>query len=164
MPHDRRQQLYDWFTARPRAVTALRRCNSFFTALVYLVYIGLVVVLMLGRDARIGRVVMVPALVFISGTFLRAKLDRPRPYENGGLPPLLDKDTQGRSFPSRHVFSSTVISLAVGYVCPAGGFAMLVVTLLVAALRVVGGVHWLRDVLAGLAWGGLLGWLGFYIL
>ena len=164
MESNARQELYDWFMARPRALSALRLTNSCFTVLVYIAYILLCGALLLNRDPRLARVIAVPAAVFLSGTWLRARLNSPRPYENGGVPPLLTNDTQGKSFPSRHVFSSSVISLAFSYVWPAAGIVMAVITLIVAALRVIGGVHWPRDVIAGLLYGCLLGWAGFYLL
>ena len=164
MEQNSRRLLYDWFCARPRALNFLRLANKILTVLVYLAYILLCLALLTGRDARLARVLSVPAAVFLTGSWLRAKLNCPRPYENGGVPPLFPKETRGKSFPSRHVFCSAVISLAVGYVLPAAGWVMVLVTLAVALLRVIGGVHWPRDVLAGLAYGWGLGLLGFYLL
>ena len=42
--------------------------------------------------------------------------------------------------------------------------ALAVLALLVAALRVLTGVHWMRDVVFGLLYGGLIGFLGFFVL
>ena len=41
----------------------------------------------------------------------RKIINEPRPYEKYGVPPVLDKDTSGKSFPSRHVFSVFVIAV-----------------------------------------------------
>ena len=164
MEQSARRLLYNWFQTRPRALTALRLSNKVLTVLVYLVYILLCLALLWQRDIRLARVLAVPAAVFLSGSWLRAWLNCSRPYENGGVPPLFHKETRGKSFPSRHGFSSAVISFAVGYILPAAGWAMALVTLAVAALRVVGGVHWPRDVLAGLAYGWGLGLIGFCLL
>ena len=47
---------------------------------------------------------------------------------------------------------------------PMWGAVLLAVTLLMAAIRVVGGVHWLRDVIFGVLLGVLSGALGFVYL
>lgn len=59
--------------------------------------------------------------------------------------------------PSRHVFSEAVISMAWLYVFPPLGMVLLAVSLLGAAIRVIGGVHYPTDVAAGYAVGVLAG-------
>ncbi len=56
-------------------------------------------------------VVIVPFLGFVTLTIVRRIINRPRPYEVDGIPPLIEKDTSGKSFPSRHVFSAYMIAL-----------------------------------------------------
>ena len=62
-------------------------------------------------------------------------------------------------FPSRHVFSATVIAMLALTLNPWLGGAMLFLAGALALLRVLGGVHYPSDVLAGYAIGILVGLL-----
>ena len=77
--------------------------------------------------------------------------------------PFLQKEKHGESFPSRHVFSVFVIAFAFYYTCLPVGIALTVFGVLLAAVRVVGGVHFPKDVLAGAGIGILAGVLGFFV-
>ncbi len=153
-----------WFLARPAALWALRAANRLLPALVCLAYLGLLGCLALGRDARLWRAMAVPAAAFALGSALRAALNRPRPYEVYGLEPLINKQTKGRSFPSRHLLSAAVIAAACRWASPPLGLAMALATALLAPARVLAGVHFVRDVAAGAALGAAFGWVGFWAL
>ena len=127
-------------------------------------YIITIAVLFFTRDPRIWRAVLVPAVVFCFGTFLRAVLNFPRPYEVYHTPALVDKDRKGQSFPSRHMFSASVLTVCAWWLWPPLGAVMAVIVLILAPMRVLVGVHFVRDVVAGVLLGGLLGWLGFYVI
>ena len=153
-----------WFLARPAALAALRAADKALPALVYLPYTALLGWLAFAGDPRLWRAAGVPAAAFLLGSGLRAALNRPRPYEVYGLPPLVPKQTKGQSFPSRHLFSAGVIAAAFWWISPPLGLALAGITALLAPERVLAGVHFVRDVLAGAALGGLCGWLGFWVL
>ena len=111
----------------------------------------------------IARAILVPGFVFFGGTVLRAKLNFPRPYEQPGFTPLVPKETHGKSFPSRHALSAAVLAAVWCYFYPAAGAAMVVVAAAICVLRVLAGVHFPRDVLAGAALGFALGYVGMWI-
>ena len=77
---------------------------------------------------------------------------------------MLDKDTSGKSFPSRHVFSVFVIAVTVFVKNPVAGCMLAVTGILIAVIRVIGGVHTVLDVAAGAAVGIVSGVLGYYLL
>jgi membrane-associated phospholipid phosphatase len=91
----------------------------------------------------------------------RAWRSEKRPYEVLEIQPLIVKETKGNSFPSRHVFSAFVIAVTALWVAPAAGGVLLVLGVALAACRVIGGVHWPRDVIAGAAVGIAAGLLGY---
>lgn len=156
---------YRWLTARPAAVKAVILGNKGFTALVYAAYTLLALWALFRLPLpQSARVITVPTAGFLLGTALRTALNRPRPYEVLGLPALGKKKTKGQSFPSRHVFCAAVISTAFWYVSTVLGVVFAAVAVLLAALRVAIGVHWVRDVLAGLAFGWGIGIIGFWLL
>ena len=115
----------------------------------HLIYPALLLYLVVCRDSRFWRVLLVPAVTFVLVSLFRKKFNAPRPYEKWQVKPLIPKDTKGNSFPSRHVFSIYIIAMAAWYVwmplgvilCVAGGF--------LAAARVSGRVHFVKDVVAG---------------
>ena len=84
---------------------------------------------------------------------LRAAINRPRPYTKYGFVPLFPKDKTGQSMPSRHCFSAAAIAATVWYVLPPLGAVLAVLAVIIAVSRVVTGVHFVSDVLAGLAFG-----------
>ena len=69
-----------------------------------------------------------PGITFWFGTALRARLDRPRPYEQPGFVPLVAKETKGHSFPSRHALSAAVLAMTWLRFFPAVGVAMVIIT------------------------------------
>lgn len=89
----------------------------------------------------------------------RSLYNRPRPYQTWAIQPLIKKDSLGKSFPSRHVFSATVIAMLALTLNPWLGGAMLFLAGALAFLRVLGGVHYPSDVMAGYAIGILVGLL-----
>ena len=153
-----------WFCQRPAALRAMLCANKLLTIIVYLAYLVMLAALVLTRDGRLWRAVLVPAVVFLSGSVLRAVINAPRPYEVYRTPALVNKDRSGQSFPSRHMFSAAVLAMCGLWLCPPLGVALGVIVLLMAPIRVLCGVHFVRDVVAGVLFGGVAGWIGFWIV
>ena len=80
--------------------------------------------------------------------------------------PLVPKNTAGKSFPSRHALSAAVIAAAWLWNYPSAATAVLfgAMLLVVAAVRVIAGVHFIKDVAFGIFFGGFLGYVGFWLL
>ena len=97
-------------------------------------------------------------------TLFRKIVNEPRPYEKYDLPPVIDKDAGGKSFPSRHVFSVFVIAVTVFVRNPVAGCILAMIGIMIAVIRVIGGVHTVWDVTAGAAVGILSGVIGYYML
>ena len=138
--------------------------NRVLTLLFYALYPALLSGLALHRDARLWRCVLVPGAGFVVLSLWRKRRNQPRPYEVLDIAPLLHRDKKGESFPSRHVFSAFVIAMTALWLLPPLGAALLLCGMGLALCRVIGGVHWPRDVLAGAAAGVLAGWIGYWIL
>ena len=170
--------LRHWLEARPALKKAVVALNRFLPAVPFAAYPVLLVLLnvrwfrLLGTGhaaaldfmPQIVKAVFVPAFVFLGGTVLRARLDFPRPYEQPGFVPLVEKETHGHSFPSRHALSAAVLAAVWLYFYPAAGVCMTAVALLICVLRVLAGVHFIRDVAAGFALGFGLGLAGMWLL
>ena len=156
-----------WFNARPTAKKALRAVSTGATVAVYLLYLGLLAWLAWhAMWVPLGVTAVVPAAAFVVGTALRAAINRPRPYTKYGFVPLFPKDKTGQSMPSRHCFSAAAIAGTAWYVLPPLGAVLAVLGVLIAISRVVTGVHYISDVLAGLAFGSVfavLGWNAFVL-
>jgi membrane-associated phospholipid phosphatase len=166
MTAQRYQAIFDWFRARPAALRALGYAQKISVLGVYLVYGAVLAVTLWQRSGQFWRVLAVPAAVFVLGTLLRAAINRPRPYEALNFTPLFPKDTKGQSMPSRHCFSAAAIAGTAWYVLPPLGAVLAVLGVLIAISRVVTGVHYISDVLAGLAFGSVfavLGWNAFVL-
>ena len=160
------KQQYERISAPFRAPVrrkALVLTNRALTGAVYAAYILLCLYLLLHADRRLIAVLLVPAVPFVLLSFIRKRINAPRPYEALDIDPLIHKDTKGKSFPSRHVFSAFVIAMAAGAVLPALGAIIAGIAALLMVIRVIGGVHFPRDVIAGALCGILSGAIGLLI-
>ena len=137
--------------------------NKLLTLITYFAYPAMAAYLFVKGDERFLKVVAVPAAGFIMLTVFRKAINRSRPYEKFDIDPIIKKDTKGQSMPSRHIYSITVIAMTFLYVMPALGIVFLVFALILAGVRVIGGVHYPTDVLAGFLLGVLSG-LPLYII
>ena len=163
MTEKRYRAVQAWFYAHPKALTFLRLANKLLPLVIYCAYPLLMGWLLLTHDVRLLRALLIPAGVFLGGTLLRKLLNRPRPYEVYGIPALTPKDTRGQGFPSRHLFSASVITLCALWIWPPLGIILGFVTLLLAPLRVLAGVHFIKDVTVGAVAGAVIGYLGFFV-
>ncbi len=131
--------------------------DRILTKISYIIYPLFLLCLVLDKKPELGKAILVPAVSFVVLSVFRYLYNAPRPYEVFGIPSLIRKETRGKSFPSRHVFSACVISATVFYTCHPLGILLGVCSLLLAVSRVLGGVHFTKDVLAGAAFGTLCG-------
>ena len=138
--------------------------NRILPLLLYALYPILLLSLLFQQDDRFLRVLLTPGISFVFLSIFRDRLNAPRPYEALDIDPLIHKNTKGHSFPSRHVFSISVIACSFWYIHPPVGMVLMFFAVLTAVIRVLGGVHFPRDVIAGLAIGVLSGVIGFVLL
>lgn len=146
----------------PAREKGLRILNTILTRTCYVAYPVALIVLAVRQDGRQLRAFLVPAVSFVLLSVYRHVVNAKRPYEVLDIQPIIHKDTRGFSFPSRHVFSCFVIAMTFLWLIPWLGAMLLCFGVLLACCRVVGGVHFPRDVIVGAAVGILSGLIGFY--
>lgn len=130
------------------------------------VYIASLFHMMLLRDARLVRALIVPAVCFAVVTLLRPAIGKQRPYDRLGAPPVGEyKPGKGKSMPSRHTASAAAIAIAVAWLYPAWPvmLGMALLCALIASLRVLCGQHDASDVIAALLLSGVISLIGYMI-
>jgi len=157
------QEWYDYVAgnleSKPFLLSLLRAFNRFMTVVMPIVYLTLLATTYLqeGLAKQVGIYLFIPASGFVILSLFRKKINAPRPYEVWEVIPLLDRDSPGQSMPSRHVFSATIISMACLHASLSVGVILLVLSALLGLVRVLGGVHYPKDVvvgyICGLVWG-----------
>ena len=145
----------------PNAIFFLQLFNGSITRLMYLLYPLLLAYIFWYQKERILPYILLPGLAFLLVTLIRKTLNQARPYEAWDIQPFLKKETQGQSMPSRHVFSATMISMCFLTFNLCLGAVLLILSATLAVCRVLGGVHYPKDVLVGMAVGILAGSLLF---
>ncbi|MBQ3558263.1 MAG: phosphatase PAP2 family protein [Agathobacter sp.] len=159
------------FRENPDLAKGIHIANKLCTGVMYLAYPVLLVYLFFyGKYSSyfsFWRALFVPAISFVLLSVFRSVVNRPRPYEKFEVPPVIKKDTKGNSFPSRHVFSATMIAMTFVLMSPWSwlGCIFLGISILLAVVRVVSGVHYISDVVAGIIVAvvtAVLGYLMFY--
>ena len=139
----------------------LRLCNKIVTNIYYVVYPFLLLYLFVIQSEKLLPTILIPLLSIVAITLLRKVLARPRPYEEYPIDQILEKETQHNAMPSRHVFSASIIAMMCFSASPILACILLVLAAIEGYIRVVGGVHYPRDVIVGY----LLGvFFGLFIL
>ena len=161
---ERYDRICAWFLRHPILLGAMKVLNCWLPRIVYCAYPLLLAVLAIQRDARFFRVLLIPAFVFGSVTVLRKIYNRPRPYEKLNIEPLIPREKSGQSFPSRHAASVAIIAVACWYVWPPIGWVMSVIGVLIAIIRPLAGIHFPKDVIAGVIFSLVIGMIGFWMI
>ena len=107
---------------------------------------------------------IITGVPFVALTVMRLMINAPRPYELLEFYERKPKNKAGRSFPSRHVFSVFVIATVMMPTSAVIGSILAVLGVALAAMRVLLGVHFIRDVAAGAAIGVISGVIGLLTL
>jgi len=129
-------------------------------------YIAMLFALMLERDIRLLRAILVPAACFIVCTVLRPVIGRQRPYDRFNAEPVGSfVRGKGKSMPSRHTASAAAIAMAVAWIFPSSINLLLMGLLcaVIASLRVLCGQHYPSDVLAALLLSLVISLIGYAI-
>lgn len=168
------QKMTGFLRNHPAQAKAVITTNKTITYAIYLAYPCLLCWLFFHNgissitsrniDTSFWKALLVPAISFVLVSLFRKALNAPRPYEVFGLPPVIAKDTKGKSFPSRHTFSIFVIGMTFLATCPLPwtGWLVLALGVCLATVRVLAGVHFPKDVIAGALLGITFGLLGFW--
>lgn len=165
---DLNQDMYRSLSASIRkkrnAGRLLNLLDSLITLIAFTAYPLLLVYIFFHDRRLLLPLLAVPAASFLLVSLIRKQIGAKRPYEVYDFQPVIKKDTIGCSFPSRHVFSIFIIAMAFFWVDHRLGIDFMILGGILALIRVLGGVHFIRDVVAG-AWAGILcGILGFYVI
>lgn len=158
------------FRDNPDLAKGLHNANKLCTGVMYLAYPLLLLYLFFWQKAgsyySFEKALLVPGISFVLLSVGRALLNRPRPYEAFGIAPVIPKETKGNSFPSRHVFSATMISMTFLLMSPWSwlGLVFFFFSVSLAVVRVISGVHYISDVLAGIFIAVIAGILGYLVV
>lgn len=136
---------------------SLLKLNTTLTYLCYFLYPLLLVLMFLTDKKLFLRILLTAAVPFVVFSLVRRILNFKRPYEELDIEPIIKKNTKGKSFPSRHVFSCFLIAMCWMKYSTVMGVFLIVSGIFLAVARVLGGVHYPRDVIVGAIVGVLCG-------
>ncbi|OHA46719.1 MAG: hypothetical protein A3A80_02560 [Candidatus Terrybacteria bacterium RIFCSPLOWO2_01_FULL_44_24] len=107
----------------------------------------------------IGVIGIVSAIIsrFLLVTLIRLFIERPRPFVELWLTPLFSHEAS-TSFPSGHAAFFFALVPVMFLLSRKAGWVYLVVAILMGLSRIIAGVHWPSDILAGALIGLAVGW------
>lgn len=146
--------------------TTIKALHDVLPLVMYIFYPVQLITLAVNEGFSSGiflRFTLIPLLTLIAVSVVRALINAKRPYEVYGYTPAVNKNTHGKSFPSRHTVCAFIIAMAFLYVQTKLGVIMLLLAAAVGVTRVLAGVHFIRDVIGGAAIGVIVGVLGFFV-
>jgi len=156
-------KIRSWFLAKNIRIKTFMLLYKMLPIIVFVSYFILCGWLLIERDVRIIKVILIPLVIFVLTTIIRKIIDKPRPYVVLNIEPLIRRDKTGESFPSRHVLSVCIIAMACFFINPWIGAIMTIIAVLIAVIRVLAGVHFIKDVVIGAIIGYVIGGLAFWL-
>lgn len=161
------EQRYEQWAAplrgRPGVVRALNIVNHGIVVVFYAAYALLLGWACVSDPWKLAPLVGVTAVGFAAVSFFRRRFNAPRPYECCAIAPLIARDGAGKSFPSRHAFSAFAIAASWFAASAPVAVVLLVAAVVLAICRVLGGVHFPRDVVVGALIGAATGALAAFL-
>lgn len=161
------EQRYEQWAAplrgRPGVVRALNIVNRGIVVVFYGAFALLLGWACVSDPWRLAPLVGVTAVGFVAVSFFRRRFNAPRPYECCAIAPLIARDGAGKSFPSRHAFSAFAIAASWFAASAPIAVVLLVAAVVLAVCRVLGGVHFPRDVVVGALIGSATGALAAFL-
>lgn len=151
------------FRQHPLALKVLRLSNKFVVIIMYFAYVAILFWLGLNRPTTLWKFIVVPGVSFIILSLARSLINEARPYEEWHIDPLIVRNKKGDSMPSRHVFSATMIAMCALWLNVYLGTFLLILAVVAAVTRVIGGVHFSRDVFVGMVCGIIAGLVLFIV-
>lgn len=164
MSEDFYRRMTDSIRAKKYGPGLVNLLDKALTMLVFFSYPALLIYLYIFFEKKILLYIIWPFFCFLAVSIVRKRINAKRPYEVYDFQPIIKKETIGNSFPSRHVFSAFLIGMAFFSLNKRAGAEIFVLASLLSFIRVVGGVHFIKDVLAGAGAGLILGFIGFYLI
>jgi len=156
-------------------LTRLKK-NKRICKLLYLLYTILPIVMFIcypvmvitkafmGFDTDFWLIVTIPAATLLLITVIRKAVNRQRPYEKYATPSLFGRDGKGQSFPSRHTASAYIIAMSGFLLSPILAAVLLIVATTIGITRILAGVHFISDVVAGMLISICIGTIFFIII
>lgn len=129
---------------------ALKIIYKYLPIVLFIAYPLLIGYVFFAKRSDIFKVILVPFGVFVTVTILRKIINEKRPYQRYNIPSLFNKTTSGQSMPSRHTACAFIIAMTILYINSVSGIIALLIATLIAFSRVFAGVHYVRDVFAGM--------------
>lgn len=161
------EQRYEQWAAplrgRPGVVRALNIVNRGIVIVFYGAYALLLGWACVSDPWKLAPLVGVTVVGFVAVSFFRKRFNAPRPYECCAIAPLIARDGAGKSFPSRHAFSAFAIAASWFAASAPVAVVLLVAAVVLAVCRVLGGVHFPRDVVVGALIGSATGALAAFL-
>lgn len=166
-----RLKLYKSVYSRPRLVSFLR-CFDFaavaICALAYVTVLGFSLYYDIVRgEWFLLQYIMITGVPFAAVSLFRHLIDLPRPYEVLDMVSIgadMSGRKTGHSFPSRHVFSAFAVGASACFLHLPLGIFLLILGTGVALGRVLRGIHFVRDVVAGALIGAITSSVGMIIV
>ncbi len=167
-----------WLDHDRRLAQALNRASSYRTLLhvcrvvsrladgvIWYVLIAVLPFIAGQAGWRCARHMLIAGLISLTiYKVLKVTTCRLRPYENCPDVQLCGRVLDQFSFPSGHTFHAVGFSLVLAYHFPVMAVAVVPFTMLVALSRVVLGLHYPSDVLAGAVCGAMVGLASVFII
>ncbi len=147
-----------------RLTFALKTASYAISAVSAAVFVLMTVLAYLRAPYEAVLLILVAGVPFFAVSGVRSLINAPRPYEVYKFYETAPRSKCGKSMPSRHVFSAMLIAVLSYTLSLPLAIVLAVLAVALGVIRVLLGIHFIRDVAVGCALGLILGTLGTVIL